>query len=76
MKNKKIPKFNLGDEFYINKTIPRLNDPLSMITFCGNYRVTKIDNESDDDVCYHLTQSRGGHTIYVLESILEESKKI
>lgn len=76
MKNGKIPKFNLGDEFYINKSIPALNNPLSMVTFCGFYRVTKIDNEPDDDVCYHLTQSRGGHTICALESILEESKKI
>ena len=76
MNNKKIPKFNLGDVFYINQTIPSLNDPLRMVCFQGDYRVTKIDNEPDEkDIFYHLTQSRGGHTICVLECILEKSEK-
>ena len=76
MNNKKIPKFNLGDIFYINQTIPSLNDPLNMVTFQGDYSVTKIDKESDEkDIFYHLTQARGGHTICVLECILEKSEK-
>jgi hypothetical protein len=49
MDNKKIPKFNLGDEFYINRVIPVFNEPLRMIVFDGNYRVTKIDNEPHEE---------------------------
>lgn len=73
MDNKKIPEFKLGDEFYISQAVPSLNDPLRMIVFDGNYRVTKIDNNSYEEVIfYHLTQSCGGHTICVIEDVLKK----
>lgn len=76
MDNKKMPRFNLGDVFYINQAVPSLNDSLRMICFQGDYRVTKIDNEPDEEsIFYHLTQACGGHTICVIEDILEKSEK-
>lgn len=76
MNNKKIPKFKIGDEFYINQTMPSSYNPSSMVRVCGYYCVTKIDRLSYKEfIIYYLTQSCGSHMIRAREDILEKCEK-
>lgn len=73
----KSPKFNLGDKFYIDQVLPYEDcfGDSKVLRIYGDYYITKIDDTENEILLYYLTQVSGGHTICVIEDVLEKSEK-